>query len=65
MILRFFGQLSANVVQTFSISDHANSSPYCQDKKIANNYSLGQVSKDSQFYSIKKKQNKKNPALSP
>lgn len=33
MILRFFGQLSANVVQTFSISDQANSSPYCQEKK--------------------------------
>lgn len=32
MILRFFGQLSANVVHTFSISDQANSSPYCKNK---------------------------------
>ncbi|KAG7275280.1 hypothetical protein CRUP_035007 [Coryphaenoides rupestris] len=29
MILRFLDQLSASVVQTFSISDQANSSPYC------------------------------------
>lgn len=55
MILRFFGQLSANVVQTFSISDQANSSPYCQGekekkKKMQTINSLGQVFKHTLSY---------------